>query len=49
MYIVYEEHDGNRKAIAVAQSESEAWFKCGSLNTVFKAAKGIRYSYERWS
>lgn len=48
MYIVYEDNCGNKTAVDVAQSESEAWMKCRNMNSVFKAAKGIRYAYERY-
>lgn len=48
MFIVFEDNCGVKRAIAVAGSESEAWLMCGQKNSVYKAAKGIRYGYERY-
>lgn len=49
MWIVYENNNGKKKAIEIVDSESSAWLKCGELNSVYRAACGVRYGYERYS
>lgn len=48
MYIIFEDNCGKKRAIGVANSESEAWLVCGQKNSVYKAAIGIKYGYERY-
>lgn len=48
MYIIYKDIGGVKTAIGIGGSESECWLKCQQLNTVYSAARGIRYSYEKY-
>ena len=46
MWQVFEESNGTRTLFATCWSESMAWLLCKENNSIAKAARGIRFTYQ---